>query len=63
MTRPGHPTVLERLQIGGLKPAILAEWKDRHRKRTACACRSCTEEAKPEPEPGQLGAFDEDGER
>ena len=54
MTRRPHPTVLEHLAIGGLRPEILAELTarksathllhamgDAHRKRQACRCALC----------------------
>ena len=54
--RDHHPTVLEHLAMGGLKPELLAQLKarqqaadmeramgDRHRKRTPCRCDLCRE--------------------
>ena len=54
MMRRDHPTVIEHLTIGGLRPEILAELKarksaaelaramgDAHRKRQACHCALC----------------------
>jgi hypothetical protein len=38
---PTSPTVLERLQIGGLDARLVAEFKDIHRRRKPCECRLC----------------------
>lgn len=38
-----EPTILERLQAGGLRADIVAEFRDRHRKRKPCECRLCRE--------------------
>jgi hypothetical protein len=50
MTRRPHPSVLEHLQIGGLRPELVELFRDRHRKRQPCACSMCrtasTEEAR-----------------
>jgi hypothetical protein len=43
MTRRPYPTVLDHLVIGGLKPELIAEFKDRHQRRTPCRCRLCEE--------------------
>lgn len=59
-----RPTILDRLQVAGLDAEIVAEWKDRHHKRTPCACPVCQAggipEPEPQPEPGQLSAFDDE---
>lgn len=41
MNQPRDPTVLERLQIGGLRPELVAQFKDRRKKREPCQCRQC----------------------
>lgn len=40
MTRP-NPTILDRLMVAGLKPELVAAFKDVHRRRTPCHCTSC----------------------
>ena len=40
-----EPSILDRLQVGGLDPDIVAEWRtrkvDAHRKRQPCHCALC----------------------
>ena len=60
--RDHHPTVLEHLAMGGLKPELLAQLKarqqaadmeralgDTHRKRQACHCALCEPYGPPLP--------------
>lgn len=54
MTRP-EPTILDRLQVGGLHPDLVAEFRDRHRRRKPCHCAACGRRQDPAPEPSRLG--------
>ena len=46
-----EPTILERLQVAGLKPELVAEFKDRHKKRRPCRCSACEKARAQEREP------------
>jgi hypothetical protein len=48
MTRP---TILDRLQVGGLRPELVREFRDIRRRRRPCFCSMCTKEPEPEELP------------
>lgn len=58
MTRCDRPTILERLQVGGLDPDLVRAWK--RRPRRPCQCASCRErEADPPTATAAAGASGE----
>jgi hypothetical protein len=46
------PTVLERLQVAGLRADLVVTFRDIHRKRKAYECRLCEERRRSQREEG-----------